>query len=210
MEVDINTFQNDMVSFQNKDDVITLLIHMGYLAYDQKRGRAFIPNEEIRQEFVVATKDRKWNELIEFQRESKELLEATLDMNCDTVAEKIEKIHTQFVSAIQYNDENSLSSVLTIAYLSAMQYYFIPVREMPTGRGFADYVFLPKPEYAEEMPALLVELKWNKKATTALQQIKDKNYVQAVAGYIGNILLVGISYDKKSKEHECIIEEYIL
>ena len=210
VEVDINTFQNDMVSFQNKDDVITLLIHMGYLAYDQKRGRAFIPNEEIRQEFVVATKDRKWNELIEFQRESKELLEATLDMNCDTVAEKIEKIHTQFVSAIQYNDENSLSSVLTIAYLSAMQYYFIPVREMPTGRGFADYVFLPKPEYAEEMPALLVELKWNKKATTALQQIKDKNYVQAVAGYIGNILLVGISYDKKSKEHECIIEEYIL
>ena len=100
------------------------------------------------------------------------------------------------------NYENSLSSVLTIAYLSAMQYYFIPVREMPTGRGFADYVFLPKPEYAEEMPALLVELKWNKKATTALQQIKDKNYVQAVAGYIGNILLVGISYDKKSKEHE--------
>ena len=87
------------------------------------------------------------------------------------------------------NYENSLSSVLTIAYLSAMQYYFIPVREMP---------------------ALLVELKWNKKATTALQQIKDKNYVQAVAGYIGNILLVGISYDKKSKEHECIIEEYIL
>ena len=108
------------------------------------------------------------------------------------------------------NYENSLSSVLTIAYLSAMQYYFIPVLEMPTGRGFADYVFLPKPEYAEEMPALLVELKWNKKATTALQQIKDKNYVQAVAGYIGNILLVGISYDKKSKEHECIIEEYIL
>ena len=208
VEVDINTFQNDMVSFQNKDDVITLLIHMGYLAYDQKRGRAFIPNEEIRQEFVVATKDRRWNELIAFQRESKELLEATLDMDCDTVAEKVEKIHTQFASAIQYNDENSLSSVLTIAYLSAMQYYFIPIREMPTGRGFADYVFLPKPEYAEEIPALLVELKWNKKATTALQQIKDKNYVQSVADYTGNILLVGISYDKKSKEHACIIEEY--
>ena len=111
------------------------------------------------------------------------------------MAEKIEKIHTQFASTIQYNDENSLSSVLTIAYLSAMQYYFIPIREMPTGRGFADYVFLPKPEYAEEIPALLVELKWNKKATTALQQIKD-------------ILLVGISCDKKSKEHACIIEEY--
>lgn len=110
-EVDINTFQNDMISFQNKDDVITLLIHLGYLAYDQKYRKAFIPNEEIRQDFVLATKSKKWNELLDFQRESKELLEATLDMDCDTVAEKIEKIHTQFASTIQYNDENSLSSV---------------------------------------------------------------------------------------------------
>ena len=142
--------------------------------------------------------------------ESKNLLDATLDMDCETVAEGIEKIHTQFASSIQYNDENALSSVLTIAYLSAMQYYFIPIREMPTGRGFADYVFLPKPEYAEEFPALLVELKWNKKAQAALQQIKDKKYVQAIAGFTGNILLVGISYDKKSKEHECMIEEYTI
>lgn len=111
VEVDINTFQNDMISFQNKDDVITLLIHLGYLAYDQKYRKAFIPNEEIRQDFVLATKSKKWNELLDFQRESKELLEATLDMDCDTVAEKIEKIHTQFASTIQYNDENSLSSV---------------------------------------------------------------------------------------------------
>ena len=111
VEVDINTFQNDMISFQNKDDVITLLIHLGYLAYDQKYRKAFIPNEEIRQEFVLATKSKKWNELLDFQRESKELLEATLDMDCDTVAEKIEKIHTQFASTIQYNDENTLSSV---------------------------------------------------------------------------------------------------
>lgn len=207
VEVDVNSFQNDMVSFQCKDDVITLLIHLGYLAYEQERG-AFIPNEEIRQEFLVATRKQTWNEFLTFQKQSKELLEATLDMDEKTVAEGIEKIHTQFASTIQYNDENSLSSVLTIAYLSAMQYYFIPIREMPTGRGFADYIFLPKPEYKEEIPALLVELKWNKKATTAIQQIKDKKYVQAIASYTGNILLVGISYDKKTKEHECKIEEY--
>lgn len=208
VEVDTNTFQNDMVSFQNKDDVITLLIHLGYLAYDQSRGTAFIPNEEIRQEFLAATKNRKWNDLLDFQRESRRLLDATLDMDCEAIAEGIETIHTQFASTIQYNDENSLSSVITIAYLAAMQYYFIPIREMPTGRGFADYVFIPKPEYADEIPALLVELKWNKKAETALRQIKDKKYVQAVAGYTGDILLVGISYDKKSKEHECLIEKY--
>lgn len=91
-----------------------------------------------------------------------------------------------------------------------MQYYFIPIREMTTGRGFADYVFLPKPEYAEEMPALLVELKWNKSAEAALQQIKEKKYVRAVENYTGNILLVGINYDKKNKAHECIIEKWVL
>lgn len=208
VEVNTNSFQNDMVSFRNKNDVLTLLIHLGYLAYDWKKRSAYIPNEEIRQEFLYATEEKKWDELIAFQKESKALLDATWDMDCEAVAEGIEKIHTQFVSTIEYNDENSLSSVLTIAYLSAMQYYFIPIREMPTGRGFADYVFLPKPEYAGEMPALLVELKWNQKASTALQQIKDKKYVQAIEGYIGNMLLVGISYDKKKKEHECVIEEY--
>ncbi len=210
VKVKTTSFQNDMVSFRNKNDVLTALIHLGYLAYDQDKGTAFIPNEEIRMEFEEALEETKWNELILFQRESKNLLEATLDMDNETVADGIEKIHTQFVSTIQYNDENSLSSVLTIAYLSAMQYYFMPIRELPTGRGFADYVFLPKPEYMGEMPALLVELKWNKKATTALQQIKEKNYVQAISNYTGNILLVGLSYDKKSKEHECLIEEYTL
>ena len=208
VEVNVNTFQNDMVSFKNKDDVITLLIHLGYLAYDWKKKAAYIPNEEIRQEFLAATQEQKWNEFIRFQQDSKALLAATLDMDNETVAKEIEKIHTQFASSIQYNDENSLSSVLTIAYLSAMQYYFMPIREMPTGRGFADYVFLPKPEYRGDMPALLVELKWNNKAETALQQIKDKKYVQAVSDYTGKILLVAIAYDKKSKEHDCIIEEF--
>lgn len=210
VEVNVSTFQNDMVTFEDKDDVLTLLIHLGYLAYNNRTKTAFIPNEEIQQEFMAATKNKKWNELLDFQRKSKELLDATLDMAAETVAEVIGQIHTEFASTIQYNDENSLSSVLTIAYLSAMQYYFMPIRELPTGRGFADYVFIPKPEYVGGMPALLVELKWNQKAKTALQQIKDKNYVQAVTNYTGDILLVGISYDKKSKKHECVIEEYTI
>lgn len=208
VEVDVNTFRNDMVSFQNKDDVLTLLIHLGYLAYDQVKGIAFIPNEEIRQEFQAAVKKKKWDEFLQFQQESKELLDATLNGEAWKVAQGIERIHTQFASSIQYNDENSLSSVLTIGYLAAMQYYFMPIREMPTGKGFADYVFLPKPEYIEEIPALRVELKWNTKAETALKQIKEKSYVEGISGYTGKILLVGIAYDKKSKEHECVIEEY--
>lgn len=107
---------------------------------------------------------------------------------------------------MHYNNENSLSSTLTIAYLSSMQYYFKPVRELPTGIGFADFVFIPKPEYRGVYPALVVELKWDKNAETAIQQMKEKKYPSAALNYTGNVLMVGISYDKKSKKHHCIIE----
>ena len=171
---------------------------------------AFVPNEEIREELFRAVKKKKWNEFIEFQQKSFELLEATLEMDGARVAAEIEVIHTHYASAIKYNDENSLSSVLSIAYLGAMQYYFKPVRELPTGKGFADFVFIPKPEHSLNYPAMVVELKWDKKVETAIKQIKDKNYSDTVKQYNGDILLVGISYDKKTKKHECVIEKYPL
>ncbi len=98
--------------------------------------------------------------------------------------------------------------MLTIAYLSAMQYYFKPIRELPTGRGFADFVFVPKPEYRNDYPALIVELKWNQNARTALQQIREKDYPASILDYTGEILLVGINYDRDSKQHQCLIEKY--
>ena len=210
VEVDVRSFQNDMISFSDKDDILTLLIHLGYLAYNPLRQIAWIPNEEIRQEFITATKKKKWNEFLNFQKKSTELLYATLDMDEQMVAESIEKIHTYYASTISYNDENSLSSVLTIAYLSTMQYYFKPIRELPTGRGFADFVYLPKTEYIGEYPALLIELKWNKTVKTAMEQIKERNYVSALKDYTGDILLVGINYDKKKKEHQCEIEKFLM
>ena len=209
MKVQVKFFQNDTVNFKNKDDVITYLIHLGYLGYNEQTQTAFVPNEEIRQELTVAVESTRWNEFFVFQRESAELLEATLEMDEEAVAEGIEKIHMEYASAIQYNNENSLSSVLTIAYLSAMQYYFKPIRELPNGRGFADFVFLPKPEYVQDYPALVVELKWNQNAQTALDQIRDKKYPTSIETYAGDILLVGINYDKKRKEHQCRIEPYI-
>ena len=129
--------------------------------------------------------------MITFQQESEHLLEATLNMDEEAVAEGIEKIHTEYVSNVQYNNENSLSSVLAIAYLRSMEYYFKPVRELPTGRGFADFVFVPKPEYISDYPALIVKLKWNKNAKTALQQIKERKYPELIRQYTGDILLVG-------------------
>ena len=184
------------------------MIHLGYLGYDEIRKTAFVPNEEIRQELTMALESKPWNEWIAFQQESERLLDATLDMDGEVVATQIEKIHNEYVSVIQYNNENSLSSVLAIAYLSAMQYYFKPIRELPTGREFADFVFIPKPEYKNTYPALVVELKWNKGPETALQQIKNKRYPESILNYTGDILLVGINYGKDSKEHQCIIEKY--
>lgn len=208
VKVNTRSFKNDAVSFANKDDVLTYLIHLGYLGYDQSNQTAFIPNEELRQELTAATQSTKWNELLDFQQESEALLDATLNMEKERVAAGIEKIHMEYASAIQYNNENALSSVLTIAYLSAMQYYFKPVRELPAGRGFADFVYIPKTEYMQDYPALVVELKWNQSAQTAMQQIKEKRYPVSIERYAGEILLVGISYDKKTKEHRCLIERY--
>ena len=205
----VTSFKNDMVSFVNKDDVLTLLIHLGYLAYNQQTQMAYIPNEEIRREFLTAVTSNRWNELLTFQQESAELLDATLAMDENAVAAGIGKIHEEYTSVIQYHNENSLSCVLTIAYLSSIQYYFKPIRELPTGRGFSDFVFLPKPEYRYDFPALVVELKWNKNAETALDQIKRQHYPASIASYTGDILLVGVNYDKKTKVHECRIEKYL-
>ena len=201
------TYQNDMVTFKNKNDVMTLLIHLGYLAYDQEERKAYIPNEEIRSEFLDAIEDTTWNEFVDFQKLSAEVLDATLELDAAKVAKLIEKVHMEYASVIQYNNENSLSSVLSIAYLGAMQYYFKPVREMPLGRGFADFVFIPKQRYAEDYPALVVELKWNKSAATAIKQIRERRYPASLQGFAQDILLVGINYDKQTKEHTCSIEK---
>ena len=208
VKVNTGTFKNDTLNIKSKDDVLTYMIHLGYLAYDQTNSMAFVPNEEIRQELTAAVESRKWNEMLGFWQNSEKLLNATLDKNENAVAEQIEKIHNEYVSVIQYNNENSLSSVLAIAYLSAMQYYFKPIRELPTGRGFADFVFLPKPEYKMDYPAIVVELKWNQNADTAMKQIIDKKYPATIEGYTGDILLVAINYDKDNKEHQCLIQEY--
>ena len=208
VKVKTATYQNDMVTFKNKDEILTLLIHLGYVAYDSVNRTAFVPNEEIRQELIDAVEDRQWNEFTELQLKSEELLRATWDADCETVAQMIEYFHSEYTSAITYNNENSLSSVLSIAYLGALQYYFKPIREMPTGRGFADLVFIPKKEFPD-VPAMILELKWNQAAETALRQIKEKKYDSILDSYHGNVLLVRINYDKKSKSHDCIIEQLV-
>lgn len=206
IKVNTRSFQNDMRTFETKDDVLTLLIHLGYLGYDAEQGEAFIPNKEIMDEFENAMSTGGWSEVMEVLKASDKLLTDTLQGDAESVAKGLDKAHTEVASVLTYNDENSIACAISLAYYSARKDYRI-IRELPTGRGFADVVFLPLP--ASVKPAFVVELKYGSSADTALRQIREKHYTQALEGYSGEILLVGINYDKNSpdKAHSCVIEK---
>jgi hypothetical protein len=206
MVIDTSGFVNDMSSFESVDDVLTLLVHLGYLSYNRDTLEVSIPNYEIMDEFRVAVNKSKWPGMTWNAMQSQELLKSTWAMDAAKVAEAIQEAHNDTVSVLQYNDENSLSCVVTHAYYQASSYYMI-LREFPSGKGFVDMFFLPKPNHMD-MPALVIELKWNLSAKGAIEQIKERRYPSKLKGYTGKILLVGINYNKKSKEHVCVIEEF--
>lgn len=207
-KINSRTFQNDMTTFHSKDDVFTLLVHLGYLSYDSDSKEVFIPNAEVLEEFANAIDRTDWKEVTEALVTSEELLRATYNQDGERVAQIIDNVHMNVTSSFNYNNENALSCVIHIAYFSAQNYYF-SVREMPAGNGFADIVFIPRKKYADR-PAMIVELKWNHSAQGAIEQIKNKRYLKAVEGYKGDVYLVGINYDKASRAHECLIEKIVI
>jgi hypothetical protein len=201
--VKTSRFDNTLTAIKTKDDVLTYFIHLGYLAYDDIEGKCYIPNYEIKQEFVNTIEESsKYDYVVKYINGSKKLLTETWKENAKYVEAALDQAHTENTSILQYNDENSLSAVVSYAYMYANTYYTI-VREMPSGKGFADMVFLP---VHNDKPALIVELKFNKTVQTAMGQIKAKNYPDSLKNYEGEILLVAINYDKESKKHECQIE----
>lgn len=209
VRVNTRSFQNDMHTFKTKDDVLTLLIHLGYLAYDSGKREVFIPNREIMEEFETAMSVSGWSSVMRILKASEKLLADTLACDGESVAEGLDRAHGEAASILTYNDENSLSCAIGLAYYSARKDYML-VREFPAGRGFADIVFLPLPSVNK--PALVVELKYDKDAQTAIRQIRDRQYPQALEGYQGEILLVGINYNKedKNKPHSCVIERLVV
>ena len=209
IDVNYRKFQNDLVSFRSKDDVLTLLVHFGYLCYDSEEGTVHIPNEEIRVEFADMIRDVTHAETIRRIKESDKLLLDTVDKNEEAVAAQIEKVHTEEYAPRHYNSEQALRSVIKLAYF-VYKDHFVQLEELPSGTGIADIVYLPKKR--SDFPILLIELKWNQDAEGAISQIKDRNYPKALEGYGSEILLVGISYDKddKEKKHTCKIEEWTL
>lgn len=206
-KVDTRYFQNDMITLNSKDDIFTLLIHLGYLSYHQEKEEVFIPNEEVKQEFFKTIMKTGWANIIEIYENSEKLLKATLEMESTVVANMIDNVHTKTTSILKYNDENSLSCVITLAYQAAVKDYTM-IRELPSGKGYADIVFLPLKHV--DTPAIIIELKWDKSADGAIAQIKNQKYVEVLKQYSGEILLVGINYNKSTKKHECKIEKYIL
>ena len=201
--VDTTEFQNDMRVVNSKNDVLTVLIHLGYLAYDDEAWECYIPNKEVADELNNAIKATGWDALAKTIQNSKNLLAATLSGNEQAVAQGIDLAHDEHTSILAYNDENSLACVLSIAYIWAKNEYIIH-REYATGKGYADLVMIPRRNVAK--PALVIELKFNQSTDTAIRQIKQKNYPAKLAEYTGDILLVGINYDKETKQHSCKIE----
>ena len=208
--VDTRTFSNDMVTFANKDDILTLLIHLGYLGYRSDKKTAYIPNKEINDEYVASMRAKGlWKETIDAVLKSKQLLTDTLAGKADVVADCIRRVHEQNSSILNYNNEQSLRFIVLIAYYYAREQYNI-IQELPAGEGFADIVFIPKPFVdVNAYPPMVVELKWNKTADAAIAQIKNKKYPDALQG-CNKMLLVGITYDKDSKEHESVIENVVI
>ena len=201
--INIGTFSNDMTTFATKDDILTLLVHLGYLTYNSIDGSVSIPNKEVSQEYVNAISTMNWYGVADSLDASRKLLEALWAMDADVVAAGVEKAHEE-ISILQYNDEKSLSCTIQLAFYYAREYYTI-VRELPTGKGFADVCMIPRKWHLDK-PAIVIELKWDKSAVGALEQIKEKHYGNILEDYQGNLLLVGINYNKTTKKHECVIE----
>lgn len=206
MPVNTLTFQNDMTSVKSRDDVLSLLIHLGYLAFDRENEEVYIPNEEIRREFVNAVTNGQHTASAAILQNSWQLLADTWDGNEAAVAKAVGDAHDLSSTPLFYNNEQALRSVIKIAYIAAVDDY-IKIEELPAGRGYADIVYIPKKHSSK--PAMVIELKWNKPVEAAIDQIEKKKYPSALKGFSGDILLVGISYDVKSKEHTCRIRRVI-
>ncbi len=205
VKVNTTKFQNDMSMIRSHDDVLTVLIHLGYLSFDWRRKECYIPNYEVAGEMENAVEETNWTNVVNALRKSELLLQATLNGDSEAVACGVDAAHDEHTSILSYNNENSLACVLSIAYYYARNDYVIH-RELPPGKGFADLVLIPRKNV--DSPAIILELKYDRDADSAIAQIKRRQYPAKVVEYAADLLLVGINYDRETKTHECCIERW--
>ena len=205
VKVNVKKFKNKLSEIKNKDNVLTYLIHLGYLNYDEATGLCRIPNKEIREEWEAAIEDSEnFSKVVKMISDSEKLLKLTQAGDSERVAIALDNAHQTVADPLDYNDESSLKTAIILAYYTATSKYTI-IKELPTGIGFADIGFIP---VDKKDPAMVVELKYDKDADSAIKQIKNKNYPKVFENYLDNLLLVGVNYDKNTKIHECVIEKY--
>ncbi len=206
VDVNVNSYLNTMTDFHSKHDVFTYLVHLGYLAYDREKQQCYIPNREVRDQWILSVQQSPdYKGLMELVNSSKLLVESTIERDASAVAEALNKSHEQICNNLNYNNEGAFQAVICLAYFYANLKYTI-VKECPAGKGVADVVMIP---YVPNTPALIIELKWNSCEKTALTQIREKNYGAALEKYSGDLLFVGVNYDEKTKEHRCVIEKFV-
>ena len=202
-KVDVVDFANDPAQINDKEDVLNYLIHLGYLAYNERDESCHVPNYEVAGELRRAVKKCEYTEVMRAIKASDQLLDDLLYKDAEAVARGIEAVHQETSSLWDYNNEKSLTCVINLAFYTARDKYRI-IREFPTGRGFADLVFIPWRNVVS--PAIVVELKWNQSAETAIKQIHEKKYPDSLKNWSGEILLCGVNYDKETKQHTCVLE----
>ncbi len=205
---EIKSFNTADLKFKNKVAIYIYLVHLGYLGYDDADATIYVPNEETRVELLNSVKENHWPKFETALKLSEQVVAATYNKDSETVAALLSKIHEDKVPALEYNNESALRYVVLMAYLATERDYLAPLNEFPTGKGFADIVYLPMSANAKDKPALIIELKKDASAKVALEQIKERDYVSRVKEYTDNILLIGINYDSKTKQHSCEIKEY--
>ncbi len=203
--VDTGMYKNTLTDFASKDDIFTYLMHLGYLTYNEDDESCSIPNKEVRQDWIRAVSiidDFCITDKI--IKASRELLDEVLSGNCEAVAKSLDESHIHVTSNRSYNNEDALQSAIYLSFIYALNKY-ICIKEMTTGKGFADVVYIP---LKKSEPAIIVELKRNSCAESAINQIKEKQYFDSLSNYTGVIVFVGINYDEQTKTHECKIEKF--
>ena len=202
-------FQNDMVTIKDKNDVFSLLVCLGYLGCSDTKNKyrkvAYVPNAEIKAVLMDIVREQNWYERMETIKRSDNLLKAIMELDGTTVSGVIQEIHnSSAVSLLDYNDEESLTyCVMTGLLWSTLDDYSCH-REDQAGKGRVDLVYEP---ITGKLPLILIEFKYDGSAEEAIAQIKTQEYFKRYTGQYRNIIIVGINYSTKTKDHQCLIEK---
>ena len=213
VQFDFTNFQNDMVNIKDKNDVFSLLVCLGYLGCsdidgDEELKLAYVPNKEIKRALIGIIKQQEWYERMETIRRSENLLKAILELDASTAATLIQDVHNSpAVALLDYNDEESLTYCVMTGLLWSTLGKYISHREEQAGKGRADLVY--EPTIKGTSPLILIEFKYDDSAEEAIKQIKEQEYFKRYVGQYRNIILVGINYSTKTKDHQCLIEKLV-